>query len=256
MFDDWTEGQFLALSERFRHKIAVQLLRRYYEHHKDQDLRLYRKVEKWMNLPSLLESDFPLFSDRYHFHLEKGGLSLQEHNFLTSPIHQVDTPSDTPYLPLSIYLDNLRSAFNVGSILRTTEAFRLGTLFFSPTTPFIDNQKVQKTSMWTYDKVPCKRYLPDCVFEGPLIALETSPEAPSIFDFSFPANFTLILGNEEYGISSEWLEKADYILKIPLHGFKNSLNVASAYAIAAGVISHQLRKSKHDSYSSISNPCS
>jgi tRNA G18 (ribose-2'-O)-methylase SpoU len=59
-------------------------------------------------------------------------------------------------------------------------------------------------------------------------------------DFIFPASFTLILGNEEYGISNESLKLADYIVEIPLFGAKNSLNVACAFAIAASQIRRQL----------------
>jgi tRNA G18 (ribose-2'-O)-methylase SpoU len=53
-----------------------------------------------------------------------------------------------------------------------------------------------------------------------------------------------MLGNEEYGLSEEALSLRDETVKIPLHGFKNSLNVAAAFAIAAGVISHQLRENR------------
>ncbi|MEN9343946.1 MAG: hypothetical protein RLZZ453_733 [Chlamydiota bacterium] len=241
MISGWTEGEFLKLSERFQHKICAQLLHKFHTDALPHDLVLYRKTESWLNLPPLDISSFPLLADRYHYHLKKAHLDLKEYNLLTDPIHKVDTPSSTPYLPLCIYLDKLRSAFNVGSILRTTEAFRLGSLYFSPETPFIDNPKVQKTSMWTYDKVPAFQQ-PCNTLPRPWIALETVPSAPSLFTFCFPPVFTLFLGNEEYGLSKERIDECDATVQIPLYGFKNSLNVASAYAIAAAVISDQLRK--------------
>ncbi len=241
MIESMTEGEFLRFSERFRHKTAARLLRSYHEQRDARSLALYRKVESWCGLPPMAVKEFTTLSDRYHLHLEKARISLKEHGLLFPPYHQTDAPSDAPYLPLAIYLDNLRSAFNVGSILRTTEAFRLGKVCFGKTTPFIDNPKVQKTSMCTFDKVPCEQPLSLSDLPRPLIALETAPDAPSIFDFAFPPVFTLLLGNEEYGLSEELLSQSDAIVKIPLYGFKNSLNVASAFAIAAGVISHQLR---------------
>lgn len=241
MFESMTEGEFLRLSERYRHKRAAQILRAYQENPEPRRLSLYRRLERWMELPPLQESLFLELSDRYHLHLSAAGISWKEHNLLASPCIQADTPSSIPYLPVAIYLDNLRSAFNVGSILRTTEAFRLGTVFFAKHTPFIDNAKVQKTSMETFDKVPCKKNTELLQLPRPLIALETDPNAPSIFEFTFPPAFTLMLGNEEYGLSPEALSGQDAIVRIPLYGYKNSLNVASAYAIAAGVISHQLR---------------
>lgn len=245
MFESMTEGEFLRLSERYRHKRAAHLLRAYQDHANNRTLALYRKLEKWMELSPLKEGDFSELSDRYHLHLAKAGISWKEHNLLTSSCNQMDRPSSTPCLPICIYLDNLRSAFNVGSILRTTEAFRLGTVCFAKNTPFIDNPKVQKTSMDAFDKIPCVQ---NAILENlpqPLIALETDLGAPSVFDFAFPATFTLMLGNEEYGLSQEALALKSAIVRIPLYGYKNSLNVASAYAIAAGVISHQLREKEY-----------
>lgn len=241
MFESMTEGEFLRLSERYRHKKAAELLRAYQKNQNARSLTLYRRLEKWMGLPTLQELDFSCLSDRYHLHLSIARISLKEHNLLTSQFNQMDRPSTIPCLPIAIYLDNLRSAFNVGSILRTVEAFRLGRVCFAKNTPFIDNLKVQKTSMETFDKVPCDQNVPLATLPQPLIALETDPTAPSVFDFVFPASFTLMLGNEEYGLSEEALSLKSAIVQIPLYGFKNSLNVASAFAIAAGVISHQLR---------------
>ncbi|MGL5626862.1 MAG: TrmH family RNA methyltransferase [Candidatus Rhabdochlamydia sp.] len=71
--------------------------------------------------------------------------------------------------------------------------------------------------------------------------METVPNAPSLFEFSFPKECTLLLGNEEYGLSDQALSMADQAVQIPLYGFKQSLNVASAFAIVAAVVSNQLR---------------
>lgn len=239
-FLSMTEGEFLHFSMGYRQKIAAEVLRTFHELKDEATLTIYRRIESWCSLPRLQEHNFRALSDRYHFHLTKADVSWKEHNLLLSPYQQRDRPSSAPFLPVAIYLDNLRSAYNVGSILRTTEAFRLGKVYFSLQTPFIENSKVQKTSMETFDKVACQQGIALENLPRPLIALETAPDAPSVFDFAFPSSFTLILGNEEYGVSEENLKQVDAIVKIPLYGFKNSLNVASAYAIAAGVISHQL----------------
>jgi tRNA G18 (ribose-2'-O)-methylase SpoU len=236
-----TEGEFLRFSVRYRHKKAAEVLRLYHEEQNNRALSLYRRLEEWLQLPKLDTDAFQEISDRYHTHLDLANISWKEHNLLLPALHQPDCFSSVAFLPVSIYLDNLRSAFNVGSILRTTEAFRLGTVCFGKNTPFTDNAKVQKTSMWTYDKVPVLKVENLASLPRPLIALETDPQAPSVFDFEFPEAFTLMLGNEEYGLSEEALSIRDATVRIPLYGFKNSLNVASAFAIAAGAISHQLR---------------
>ncbi len=241
MFESMTESEFLSLSPRFRNRKAAELLRSYYEKRTPALLNTYRRIERWLRLPSLDPESFPQLSDRYHDHLTLAEVGWKEHNLLTS-FRVQDRPSDAPFLRAHIYLDNLRSAHNVGSILRTVEAFRLGNVYFGKNTPFTDNPKVQKTSMEAYDKVYCKQITSLDELPRPLIALETDPLAPSVFDFAFPPSFTLLLGNEEYGLSDAALSARDHIVCIPLYGYKNSLNVASAFAIAAGAISHQLRK--------------
>lgn len=236
-----TEGEFFLLTEKYRHRKAAELLRNYHNTQEKKALAPYRRVEKWLGLFPIEEHSFPQLADRYHLHLTKADVCWKEHNLL-STFRVSDRPSSSPFLPVHVFLDHLRSAHNVGSILRTTEAFRLGSLFFSPMTPFINNPKVQKTSMQTYDKVRCEQISSPALLPRPLIALETDPLAPSIFEFEFPPSFTLMVGNEEYGLSEESLREKDFIISIPLFGFKNSLNVAAAYAIAAGIISASLRR--------------
>lgn len=220
---------------RCRHKLASRVLREAIEHGRPDSLALYRKIEGYFALEPLDVQDAKRLSDRYHEHVRGAKLSLKEHNLLR-PFQKKDIPSTVPFLPIAIYLDNLRSAFNVGSIIRTTEAFRLGSLYFAAYTPFIDNPKVQKTSMWTHDKVPCFHGIALETLPRPRIALETAEGAPSVLSFSFPETFTLMLGNEEYGLSEASLALADHVVTIPLYGFKHSLNVASAFAIAAAAI--------------------
>ncbi len=230
----FTEKKFRLLSSRRQHKNAGLHLRALYEQKLPLDPH-YRAMEEWLNLPPLEETSEKII-DRFHLHMKKGAISLQEHNLL---VKRLDTLSDVPFGPITIYLEDLRSAFNIGNILRTVEAFRLGTVIFSQNTPYIDNRKVEKTAMGTTTIVPAKQgdlsSLPK-----PLIALETVDGAPSMYDFSFPETFSLLLGNEEYGLKEKTLQQADHIIQIPLVGSKNSLNVASAFAIIASHIKNQL----------------
>ncbi|MBS0626157.1 MAG: TrmH family RNA methyltransferase [Verrucomicrobia bacterium] len=225
---------------RQRHKKCAELLKSYFEQWNSLDqgaFEYYSDLLEWMKLGPFTLSDVKILADRYHWHLKESGLSLKEHNLLPS-IRTGDRMPKSEFPNNAIYLDNLRSAYNVGSILRTCEALRIGAVYFSESTPFIDNEKVQRTAMGAAEIVPC--------FKGnlenlprPIIALDTSDEAAKVSEFLFPESFTLVLGNEEYGISDEWLGKADYLVEIPLVGMKNSLNVACAFAIAAAEIRKQ-----------------
>ncbi|MDX8431147.1 MAG: TrmH family RNA methyltransferase [Candidatus Algichlamydia australiensis] len=224
---NFSERKFLALPERKQHKLALENLRNLV----DNQPNFYRNIEKLLKLPPA--NTHEEFANRHHEHAEKAKISLAEHNLL---IRKGDRPSNTPFGPIGIYLDDLRSAHNVGSILRTTEAFRLGSVYFSEKTPYIDNKKVQDAAMGTSHIVPCSRDLE--TMPHPLIALETVKGAPSVFDFDFPESFTLVLGNEEYGVSEKMLKKCTIAVQIPLLGSKNSLNVANAFAITGGQIAY------------------
>ena len=220
-----SERKFLSLTEKQQHKLALENLRSFIKNLPN----FYRKIETLLKLSPV--NTHEELANRHTFHAEKAEINLNEHNLL---IRQGDRPSEIPYLPIGIYLDDLRSAHNVGSILRTTEAFRLATIFFSEKTPYIDNKKVQDAAMGTATQVPCSRNLEN--MPQPLIALETAEGAPSLFTYTFPETFTLVLGNEEFGVSQKMLEQCTTAVQIPLVGSKNSLNVANSFAIAAAQI--------------------
>ncbi len=218
-----------------KHKQAAELLR---EAYLDQNkFPSYQEIESELSLPKITYTAEAL-SDRYHEHLRIATISLKEHSFLPNISH-LDSLSNEPFLPIDIYLDNLRSAHNVGSIIRTTEAFRLGEIHFSEKTPSSHHPKIAKSSMGTASLVPFHQNSPLSALKEPLICLETHENAISIYDFNFPKSFTLLVGNEEYGLSKAALDRADAVIKIPLFGSKNSLNVANAFAIAASEIRRQ-----------------
>ncbi|MBS0653191.1 MAG: TrmH family RNA methyltransferase [Verrucomicrobia bacterium] len=237
--NSFTKHKFTNLPLPQQHKKAAEALRTYIDFPSDETLQSYLTIAEWLDLALPSDPPFSLLSDRYHFHLAQAGRCHQEHHFL---IQKQDTLSTAPSLPIAVYLHQLRSAFNVGSIIRTTEAFRLGSLYFSSATPFTDNPKVQKASMGAWESVACTQITDLNTLPRPWIALETAINAPTVHDAVFPKSFTLLLGNEEYGLPDELLAQVDACIQIPLVGSKNSLNVASAYAIAAAAIAHQGRR--------------
>ena len=147
-----------------------------------------------------------------------------------------------------VAIDNLRSAFNVGSILRTCECLGVEKVLFSGYTATPDEPKVQKTSMGTSEVVEWERVedlaarLVEYKERGyQVIALETVPGSPEIFKSELKQPVVLILGNERYGIAKTLLEQADQIVQLPVYGGKNSLNVGVAFGAAGYYISNQLR---------------
>ena len=235
----FTKKKFQKFPLAQQHKKCAELLRTMYEKLQNKqsvDFTIYNQLIHWMNFSTLQNNDAKALSDRYHLHLQMAGCSLKEHNLLPSLRSKDRVAKEDFSKDQAIYLDELRSAYNVGSILRTCEAFRLGYIYFSKKTPFIDNKKVIKTAMGTSPVVPCFQNIDITSLPRPFIGLDTSDMAISLNEFTFPKKFTLILGNEEYGISNQMLKELDHIVEIPMVGCKNSLNVACAFAIAAAKI--------------------
>lgn len=239
----FAKRKFLKLDLPQQHKKCAELLRSIYENILQRNplenhFDSYHTLLSWMKLDTFSTLDLKELSDRYHWHLENASRLLKEHNLLPH-LRTGDSQPKKDFAPCAIYLDNLRSAYNVGSILRTTEALRIGSVHFAKKTPFIDNPKVEKISMGTSQIVPCFQHTDLKTLPRPIIVVDTSNEAISAHTFLFPPLFTLVLGNEEYGVSDESLSQADLIIEIPLLGMKNSINVACAFSSIAFEISRQ-----------------
>lgn len=240
---NFTKRKFLKLKPVTQHIQSAQALRLLYlELLQKQTLnqalfKTYQDIETWLNLRSITPS-FEEISKRYHYHLSEAEKDCDTDHILPFSKH-FDSPSGAPFLPIDIYLEDLRSLHNIGSIIRTTEAFRLGSLHFSKTFD-LNHPKVKKTSMGCESLVSCKKIESFDELKKPFIGIEICENSSNIFDFTFPSEFSLILGNEEYGLRKQTLNKCDYILHIPLYGQKNSLNVANAFTAVAAIIRQQL----------------
>lgn len=233
-----TKRKILRLGIRQGHKKCAELLRSIYlqilQGH-IPSLADYETLSSWLSLNSFSSTNPKLVADRMHWHLQEAGLSLKEHNLLPR-LRTGDREARQPFGSVAIYLDQIRSAYNVGSILRTNEALRIGTVYFSERTPYIDNEKVVRTAMGAAELVPCIRNPSLNDLPRPIFILDTSDQAIPLPNVHFPETFTLVLGNEEVGVSDALLSISDAIIEIPLLGAKNSLNVACAFAIAAAKI--------------------
>jgi tRNA G18 (ribose-2'-O)-methylase SpoU len=163
--------------------------------------------------------------------------NLQDDEFLIVENDRVDATAEK--LPLVFVLDNIRSAFNVGSIFRTAECLGAEKIYLCGYTPLPEKGKVEKTAMGTqeylaWEEAPklfeCLENLKDLGYR--LIALETAASAEDLYT-DFPKEATaFILGNERFGLDPEILKVIDEVRAIPLRGRKNSLNVGVSAAVA------------------------
>lgn len=176
----------------------------------------------------------PYFIIPFERHLQREAVDpdfLPDEGDLESP--QEET------LPLVLVLDNIRSSFNSGSLLRTSECLRLEHVYFCGYTATPENQKTSKAAMGTANYQNWSHFtkVEDCIEElnqqgYHLIALETSPQALAWDSpLQCKTKTALILGNERYGVSPHILSLCHEIRRLPARGRKNSLNVANAGAI-------------------------
>jgi TrmH family RNA methyltransferase len=133
---------------------------------------------------------------------------------------------------MSIYLEDIRSPYNVGALFRTAESFGVEKLFLSPLCADPRHPRAERTAMGCVSLLPWeRRSLADT--EGPFFALETG--GASLGEYRFPQRAVMLIGSEELGLSPEALELADRSLgrvSIPAYGVKGSLNVSVAFGIA------------------------
>lgn len=141
---------------------------------------------------------------------------------------------------MKVILDNIRSALNVGSIIRTCDALGIMEVYFCGITPDPKNPKVQKTSLGGEKNIEIHsgmQTLPvvlDLLNQGvEIVALELTEKALPITDIEVGDEVALVVGNEVSGVSSEVLEVTTAVAMIPMQGVKESLNVSVAFGIAA-----------------------
>ncbi|OGC44242.1 hypothetical protein A3J98_02970 [candidate division WS6 bacterium RIFOXYC1_FULL_33_10] len=142
-------------------------------------------------------------------------------------------------MEIHIVLDNIRSAFNVGSIFRSADgAGSVKKIYLCGITTQIDNPKLDKTALGATEMIPSEYY--DTTMEAieelkekgiPMYSVELTPDAQNFQDIKYPEKIALIFGHEKRGVDEEILKKVDKTVYIPMRGKKESLNVANCASI-------------------------
>jgi len=152
------------------------------------------------------------------------------------------TLTDVARLDRLIILDGVQDPGNVGSIVRTAEAFGFGGIIIAPGTASPFSDKAVRASMGSFLGVAIAQadYLAlSSGLDHRLIGLALQASAPLKRDL-FTGRYAICLGQEGRGLSPELLSLSQNLISIPMPGPTESLNVAAAAAIvlacAAGVI--------------------
>lgn len=148
--------------------------------------------------------------------------------------------------PITIILDNVRSALNVGSIFRTSDAFLINKIILCGITATPPNKEIRKAALGATESVQWEYrentldVIKQLNKEGlHIIAIEQTVNANPLNSFKNPEKpLAIVLGHEVNGISQKVINNCDEVIEIPQFGTKHSLNIS----VATGIIIWELWK--------------
>ena len=139
-----------------------------------------------------------------------------------------------------VVLENIRSAYNVGNVIRTADSLWWEVWLTGYTPSPLDNPKVKKTSLWAEENVGLRQfdYTEDVIEECKrlnisYIAAEITPTATSLADFSvdFSWDIAIIFWNEVEWVLPQTLQNVEKVVYIPMQWIKESMNIWQSTAI-------------------------
>lgn len=140
----------------------------------------------------------------------------------------------------SVICQDMRSLHNVGSVFRTADCFGFSKVYLTGITGTPPRKEIAKVALGAELSVPWEyhrqtgRLIKSLKKRGVrVVALEQSPRAVSLNGYKPKFPTALVLGYEVTGLPKRLIDLCDDVIEIPMYGIKESLNVASAFAVAA-----------------------
>ena len=152
-------------------------------------------------------------------------------------------------MPVVAVLENVRSAYNVGSVFRTADAFLLEAVYLCGYTAFPPHKEIRKTALGAEETVSWKHFkkvdeaLEELKALGyKIYVVEQVENSRKLNDVKFDRGekIAVVFGNEVTGVEQSTIEKCAGCIEIPQAGMKHSLNIA----VAAGVVLWELVRGK------------
>ena len=174
------------------------------------------------------------------------------HKLTTEEMHRmtVEEFRESEKLPLTVVLDNVRSLNNIGSVFRTSDAFRVEHIALCGITATPPHREIHKTALgaedsvaWSYheDTAECVRGLKEKGYRVYAVELAHDSLKLGTDEVATDKLVAIVFGNEIDGVQEEVMELCDGYLEIPQAGTKHSLNVSCAAAIVIWELFKQLR---------------
>lgn len=163
----------------------------------------------------------------------------------------VEEFKESEKLPIVVILENIRSAYNVGSVFRTADAFLLSGIYICGYTAYPPHKEIKKTALGAEDTVHWKYFkkieeaIDDLRADGYAIySVEQARNSIPLNDFFETSDgkekIAVIMGNEVTGVEQSTIALSDGCIEIPQLGMKHSLNVS----VAAGVVLWELVRTR------------
>lgn len=161
----------------------------------------------------------------------------------------VDEFRQSEKMPVVAVLENVRSAYNVGSVFRTADAFLLEAVYLCGYTAFPPHKEIRKTALGAEETVSWKHFkqvdeaLDDLKAKGyKIYAVEQVENSKKLNEVKMGEGekIAVVFGNEVTGVEQSTIEKCEGCIEIPQAGMKHSLNIA----VAAGVVLWELVRGK------------
>lgn len=144
-------------------------------------------------------------------------------------------------IPLIVVLENIRSAYNVGSVFRTADAFLLEAIYICGYTCIPPHKEIKKTALGAEDSVHWQHFektdlainqMQEAGYK--IFAVEQAVGSTMLNDMKYTVEdkIALVFGNEVTGVEQSTIQQCEGCIEIPQLGMKHSLNIATA----AGVV--------------------
>lgn len=152
-------------------------------------------------------------------------------------------------IPLTVILDDIRSALNVGSVFRTCDCFAVQKVILCGITAKPPHKEIFKTAIGATESVEWeyKESVVDAIStleETTVLSVEQTTDSVKLDDLTsidLKGRIAIVLGNEVKGVSEDAISQSDYCLEIPQYGTKHSLNVSVCAGIVLWTLSEYLR---------------
>ena len=151
-------------------------------------------------------------------------------------------------IPVIAVLENVRSAYNVGSVFRTADAFLLEGIYICGYTAKPPHKEIRKTALGADETVEWKHFanalmaIESLKEQGyKIFAVEQTENSVSLETFQKEqrGRIAVVFGNEVTGVEQSTIQHCDGTIEIPQLGVKHSLNIS----VAAGIVLWELAKS-------------